>query len=336
MTARAAQQPIAIGVDVSKAELVIAELGADGAFAHRRLANTIAAAEAYVGELLARGFAGRVVVESTGHHQWPIVLAAADAGLDVRLLNPLQAAARRQGRVRKTKTDRIDAEVLAEMAWTERRLPAPFTRSRAAIALRQQLQLLGQLERSIQQLQATLAAQREASERAAVAPPATLAGLEASLADLQGQRRALQRECDALARELADHQVAAACARLPGITAGCGRLLASVLDPSAARHGWVAYVGLDVSVFQTGQFEGRGRLSKRGLPYLRKRLYQAAWGAAMNTAAGRRYYDALRQRGRHHKEALVMIARKLLRAAHALAQNPDRPVDHERLFALPA
>lgn len=56
----------------------------------------------------------------------------------------------------------------------------------------------------------------------------------------------------------------------------------------------------------------------------------------MNTAAGRRYYDALRQRGRQHKEALVIIARKLLRAAHALAQDPQRTVDQQRLFALPA
>lgn len=336
MTSSAVQAPIAIGVDVSKAELVIAELFTDGTFTHRRLVNTMAAVEGYVGELVERGFAGRLLVESTGHPQWPIVLAAADAGVDVRLLNPLQAAARRQGRVRKTKNDRIDAEVLAEMAWTERALPAPFTRSRAAIALRQQLQLLAQLERSIQQLQATLAAQHEAAERAGVTPPATLEALEANLSELKKQRHALQRESDALARQIGDQQQASAFARLPGITSGCAHMLASILDPAASRHGWVAYVGLDVSVIQSGRFEGRGKLTKRGLPYLRKRLYQAAWGAAMNTTAGRRYYDALRQRGRQHKEALVIIARKLLRAAHALAQDPERTVDQQRLFALPA
>jgi hypothetical protein len=72
-----------------------------------------------------------------------------------------------------------------------------------------------------------------------------------------------------------------------------------------------------------------------GMPYLRRRAYQAGWGAAVTTVAGRRHYDALRQRGRKHKEALIIIARKLLRAAHALAQNPEQTVDEERLFALP-
>lgn len=336
MTSPSAQPPIAIGVDVSKAELVIAELYVDGSFTHRSLANTIAESERYIAELLEAGFAGRVIVESSGHYQWPIVLAAVDAGVDVRLLNPLQAASRRRGRVRKTKTDRIDAEILAEMAWTERNLPAAFVRSRGAIRLRQLLQLLSQLERSIQQIQATLRAHREASEYAGVTPAHTLADLEVSLSELKARRRALQRESDEQARSLAESTTAAAFARLPGITASCAGLLASELEPTARANAWVAYVGLDVSVHQSGKFQGRGRLTKRGLPYLRKRLYQAGWGAAMNTEAGHRYYRELRHRGRGHKEALVIIARKLLRAAHALAQKPHQAVDVERLFALPA
>lgn len=330
-----AQSPVAIGVDVAKAELHVAELHGDGSFRHRRLANTAAAAAAYVHELVARGFGGRMLVESSGHWQWPIVLAAADAGLDVRLVNPLQVQARRRGRVRKVKTDRVDAEVLAEMAWTERCLPAPFARSRASIRLRQQLQLIGQLERSIQQLQGTLAAQREACALAGVAPAATLAGLEASLAELRRQRRALQREIEALARQLAPDAVAAVWQRLPGITAANAAIMASVLDPAASANGWVGYTGLDISVRQSGTYKGRGKLTKRGLSYLRKRLYQAGWGAAMNHPAARRYYDALRQQGRAHQEAVVIIARKLVRAAHALMHKPDEPVDPERLFALP-
>lgn len=336
MASNDAQSPVAIGVDVAKAELRVAELHGDGTFRHRRLANTAAAAAAYADQLVARGFAGRMLVESTGHWQWPIVLAAVDAGLDVRLINPLQAQARRRGRVRKVKTDRVDAEILAEMAWTERCLPPPFARSRANIQLRQQLQLINQLERSIQQLQATLAAQREACALAGVAPAATLAGLEATLAELQRQHRALQREIEELARQLGPDSVAAVWQRLPGITAANAAILASVLDPAASAKGWVGYTGLDISVRQSGTYKGRGKLTKRGLAYLRKRLFQAGWGAAMNDPAARRYYDALRQRGRAHQEAVIIIARKLVRAAHALMHKPDEPVDPERLFALPA
>lgn len=330
-----AQPPVAVGVDVAKAELIIAELHADGSFGHRRVANTPAAAAAYVEELSARGFAGRMLVESTGHWQWPIVLAAADAGLDVRLINPLQAQARRRGRVRKVKTDRVDAEVLAEMAWMELHLPPPFTRSRASIRLRQQLQLISQLERTIQQLQGTLAAQREACALADVAPAATLAGLEASLAELRHQHRALQREIEALARQLGPDSDIAVWQRLPGISAANAAIMASVLDPAASAKGWVGYIGLDISVRQSGTYKGHGKLTKRGLGYLRKRAYQAGWGAAMNNPAARRYYDALRQQGRAHQEAVVIIARKLVRAAHALTHKPDEPVDPERLFALP-
>lgn len=332
MSRNRCQVPVAIGVDVAKAELEVAERAATGEYVHRRVRNTVAAARAYAARLRKDGFVGRVVVESTGHWQWPIVLALADAGLDVRLINPLQATARRRGRVRKVKTDRVDAEILAEMAHNERELPAAFARSRASIRLRQHAQLLSQLERSIQQLQDTLAAQREAAALAEVEPPEALASLEAQLEALRAQRKALQRDIEALARAQAPDELVAAWQRLPGISRDNAALLAGVLDPNASANGWVGYTGLDVSVVESGRYRGVGRLTKRGLPYLRKRLFQAAWGTAMNTEAGRRYYDALKTQGRAHQEALVIIARKLVRAAHALVHKPDEPVDLERLF----
>jgi len=122
--------------------------------------------------------------------------------------------------------------------------------------------------------------------------------------------------------------------RLPGVSRDNATVLARVLDPNASANGWVGYTGLDVSVVQSGRYRGVGKLTKRGLPYLRKRLFQAAWGTAINTEAGRRYYDALKTQGRAHQEALVISARKLVRGAHALAQKPDEPVDLERLFPM--
>lgn len=327
--------PLSVGVDVSKAELMVCELYADDTCRTTAIANTPDTAQAYAANLMTRGFTGCLIVESTGHWQWPIVLSAVDQGVDVRLINPLQASRHRQGRVRKVKTDRVDAEVLAEMALTERHLPPPFNRSREAIGLRQQLQLISQLERSIQQLQGILRAQREAAALAGVAPPATLTDLEASLAVLKQQRQALAREIEVQARRLGPSPVAEAWQRLPGVSAANAAILASLLDPQASAKGWVAYLGLDISVRQSGTYRGRGKLTKRGLPYLRKRTYQAGWGAAMNNAAARAYYDALRARGRAHQEALVIIARKLIRAAHALMRKPEQPLDLERLFAIP-
>ena len=91
---------------------------------------------------------------------------------------------------------------------------------------------------------------------------------------------------------------------------------------------WIAFVGLDVTVRQSGNWKGRGKLSKRGNPYLRKRLYTAAWGAQMNDEAFAAEYRNLREAGRTYREAIVILSRKILRIAFAVCKN-DRPYERK-------
>lgn len=324
-----------IGVDVAKAEVVIAELGAGGACRHRRVANTAQALEGYLAPHVRQGFTGPVIVESTGYWHWPTVFTAQALGLDVRLLNPLMAAKHRQGEIRLCKTDPSDARILATMGVTEPRLPARCRLTRAQVRVRQLLNLQKQLERLIQSQQAILNAHREAAELAGVTPTQTLAGLDRQLHDLKAQRQALQAEIQACAKQQAELAHVRCWAQLPGVTEQLAAVLASILDPQApSANSWVAFVGLDISVHRSGQRVGRSRLTKRGHAFLRKRLFQAAWGAVMNHAAAKAYYQALRQAGRPYKEAILIIARKLLRAAYALIHNPGESVDVDRLFAV--
>lgn len=74
----------------------------------------------------------------------------------------------------------------------------------------------------------------------------------------------------------------------------------------------VAYAGLDPSVHQSGRYRGRSRLSKRGNRYLRRILYLIAQQLTRTTQRFRQAYAHCRQRGRSHREALVIVARKIL------------------------
>lgn len=334
MTAQAQLKPSpdSIGVDVSRTELVVAERRGE-AIRRYTVVNTPSAASDLAEALVGRGFTAKLVIEATGAYHWPLVLAASERGLDVRLINPLQAAKHRQGRVRKCKTDPVDAAVLADMALTERELPPPFALDRATIRLRQHVGLLDGLETQIQSLQGLLRSHRENAALAGVAGAEAAAALEAELERLKAHREALQAEIDQLARSLDTARRRRSWSKLPGVTVELGALLGALLDPRGrSAKSWVGFLGIDISVHQSGQRVGRGRLSKRGSPYLRKRLFQAAWGAMMNFPQARAYYDRLRGQGRAHKEALTIIARRLIRAGFALVHHPDREVDQNRLF----
>jgi transposase len=77
----------------------------------------------------------------------------------------------------------------------------------------------------------------------------------------------------------------------------------------------VAFAGIDATVKQSGEFEGtNNRMSKRGSPYLRRALFQAALVAC----AGRNsdpvlsaFYQKKLAEGKHHGTAVGAVSRKL-------------------------
>lgn len=75
----------------------------------------------------------------------------------------------------------------------------------------------------------------------------------------------------------------------------------------------VAYAGIDPSVYETGQFKAaQAHMSKRGSPYLRRALWQAASMAAMYDPELKSYYEAKRQEGKHHGTAVGAVCNKLI------------------------
>lgn len=81
----------------------------------------------------------------------------------------------------------------------------------------------------------------------------------------------------------------------------------------------VAYAGIDASVSQSGQFEGAHNvMSKRGSPYLRKALFQAALVSSRSDPVLKAFYEKKRSEGKHHLTAIGAVSRKLCYIIHAI------------------
>lgn len=90
----------------------------------------------------------------------------------------------------------------------------------------------------------------------------------------------------------------------------------------------VAFAGLDASVHQSGDFTStRTKLSKRGSPYLRRAIWQAAFVASNQDPALAAYYQKLRARGKMHGTAVGAVARKLTHIIFAIMRDkkPYKP-----------
>lgn len=115
---------------------------------------------------------------------------------------------------------------------------------------------------------------------------------------------------------------------IPGIGPVTGAALVAEIgnvQRFATLESLVAYVGIDPSVYRSGQFEGtRMRMSKRGSPYLRCALWQAASAALLHNPELRTYYDKKRAEGKPHGVAMGAVCRKLLARVYIILKE-QRP-----------
>ena len=84
----------------------------------------------------------------------------------------------------------------------------------------------------------------------------------------------------------------------------------------------VAFVGIDPSVKQSGEFAGtHNKMSKRGSPHLRRAIWLAATVAAFHDPVLSAFYQKKRTEGKHHYTAIGAVARKLTFIIYAVLRD---------------
>lgn len=311
------QQPaLFIGVDVSKAELVIARHSQQRAECIGNDATSIAhwLSQVPVHALIA--------MESTGRYYGLLAQLASQAGLRVYVLNARDVFFYARALGTRAKTDGVDAHVIARYLAEHH---AHLHCWQPGSSLQQRLQVL--LQRRAQLVMHRSALQQIVTDVDARDIDATA---------LQAAFDGLLQAIDAQVQQLvaSDARLAAGCQRLRTIT-GIGpqtsALLASLFSRFEFAHAdaVVAYSGLDPRPNDSGAKRGRRRLSKKGPPLLRRQMYLAAC-AASHSKALKPLYQSIRAKGFATTEALVILGRKLLRVAFAI-WNGTAPFNPARL-----
>lgn len=109
---------------------------------------------------------------------------------------------------------------------------------------------------------------------------------------------------------------------IPGIGPLNAVILCSVYHRGSFKSAdaFVAFLGLDVRVRDSGRFRGKRKLTKKGDSEPRRALFNGARNAA-RTPSFKAFYELLRARGLSTTAAYVAVSRKLVRLAYALMRD---------------
>lgn len=279
-----------------------------------------------------------LVLEATGSYWVALAVTLHQAGFVVAVVNPAQIHYYAQSLPRRSKTDRLDAQLLAQFA-AERR-PAPWTPPPPVYhELRQRLMARDALLAVRQQVRN----QRHALLQWPIVIASVRQQLDAVIADLDARIATLEREIATVLQASAWAHSASLLQSIPGVgmlTAAWVLVLTLNFALCPTPEAAVAYAGLVPLLHESGRsVRGRPRIGHGGNARLRSVLYLATLSAARYNPTIKAFYDRLRAAGKPMKVARCAAARKLLQLAWAVvtkAQPFDPGYGQPRFAPCPA
>ena len=301
------------GIDISKACFDICLLS-NGEQQHQRFSNDASGINAAAQWLPADT---HCVMEVTGPYYTRLALHLHGQGFAVSVINPLVIKRFSQMRLRRAKTDKADAKMIARYALTEQ--PACWTPPKPYAVTLQQLDAVHeQLTRQA----VALGNQLEAFTQSGLLEKQTAQFLESTLEFIAVQQQRIEAKIQALIQ--AYHSEMLRClTTIPGIGKKTAILLIVLSDgfkKFASHKQLTAYVGLSPRIYESGSsIKGRTKLCKMGMSRIRALLYLCAWSAKRCNPACKALYQRLVAKGKAKRLALIAVAHKLLKQAFAIA-----------------
>ena len=309
--------PLQLGIDVAKAKLDCALRLTSGQFRHKVVDNTPAGFKALDTWLAKEGAAAlQVCMEATGIY-WEAVAEhlAARPETTVSVINPAQIKAFGASRMVRTKTDKVDAKLIAQFC-AERtpepwQAPTPAEKTLRALVLR---------------LDALQTMRTQESNRLEVARESVAEGIAQHLKWLDDE---IARISKAIRDHIDNDPTLRDKHRLLDSIPGLGErttavLLAFIAEPARfenARQA-VAFAGLDPRQHESGSsVRGKPRLSKVGHSFLRKALYMPAMVALYRTDWGKLFRERLASQGKPPMLIIGAMMRKLVQVSYGVLKS---------------
>ncbi|MDX6694970.1 MAG: transposase [Blastocatellia bacterium] len=307
-----------LGIDIAKLKFNVCLINLSSKLKHKLFPNSLTGFE-QLSEWLSKQGVERVhaCLEATGAYGEALALYLHEAGHTVSVVNPAAIKAFAQSRLSRTKTDRVDAELIARFCLTQvppawRPLPAEVRELQA---------LVRRLESLIE-----MRVMEENRLSSGIAVDVVRQSVEELLNHLNEQ---IKRTEELIRQHIRGNPTLKRQSELldsiPGIAGTTAALLLSeITDITQYRSARqvAAYAGLVPRERQSGSsVRGRTRLSKIGNARLRRALYFPAITALRCSPFFQAWAEGLQQRGKSKMSVICAVMRKLVHVAYGVLKH---------------
>ena len=297
-----------LGIDVGKFELAIA-LRKDGKFTDKLVENNSKGFQKILKFLEKNAPEAEVYLEATGRYGESITNFLFAHGFDVKVVNPLKIKAFSQLKMSRQKTDKVDAQIIAEFG-------AKFG-GRSYTPIAENLKELRELYRTNCALKDELTSCKNHLENKELIALSVREIWENIVQKLEEEIKNCSEKMKKIIEEDKELKVKKGLLiEIPGVGEETARaFLAEVprLNEFRTARELAAFIGLTPQHrFSGSSVRGRPRISKMGLKILRKAFYLPAITAMRFNPSLKIFSENLRNRGKKGKQIICAVMRKLV------------------------
>lgn len=305
-----------LGIDISKLKFDAALMVAGKIKKTHIFENAPSGFKALSNWLLKQGITTvAACMEATGCYGEALATYLYGQGFTVSVVNPAQIKSFSGAQLKRAKTDKADAKLIAQFYLQMNPVPwtPPPLHVRELQALVQRLSALVQMEGQEQNRMDTAAAV-----------------IRPSIATVLATIKAEIKTVEALIREHIDRhpglkEQSGLLDSIPGIgKATIARVLAFIGDVQRFEHAkaLAAFIGLNPTVHQSGSsVRGKPHLSKKGNALLRRALYMPAIVARRYNPVIKTFADRLKKAGKPNRVIIAAVMRKLLHIIYGVLKS---------------
>jgi transposase len=313
----------ALGIDIAKLKFNACLIRHGGKLKHKVFPNSAIGFEQLAQWLCAQGVErAHACLEATGTYGESLCLFLHQAGHTISVINPAAIKAFAQSRLSRTKTDRVDTELIAR-----------FCRAQQPSAWAPPAQEVRELQALVRRLESLI--EMRVMEENRLSSGITVDVVRQSVKELLAHLNEQIKRTEQLIREhINNHpglkRQSELLDSIPGIAEStAAALLAEITDIKQYKSARqvAAYAGLVPRERQSGtSVRGRTRLSKIGNARLRRALYFSAITALRCSPFFQAWVKVLQERGKSKMSVICAVMRKLVHVAYGVLKN-GQPFD---------
>lgn len=304
-----------IGIDISKQTFDVG-FNNDSKWYHFVFENT----EKGFGKLLKKvAPTDWIVMEASGPYYLQLALFFYKNQINVSVLNPLIIRRYSQTRLYRAKTDKRDAQTIAEYG-SQYDLKKWKPETKEIIEIKQLYTALELVNKEIHQSKRQL----ESFTSAGALTKDLAATLKSIIKFLKTKSKKLEQQIESKAERYYKSTLERL-RSIPGIgtkTAIMLTVITNDFDKFENHKQLIAYVGFSPRLYQSGtSVKGKGHICKMGKSQIRKLMYLCSWSAKRCNQDCKKMYDRLKEKGKPERVIKIALANKLLKQAFSIIKN---------------